>query len=306
MILEEFKKITSKDLQLFFKKADIFFKTDYQEITSFYQGKIKQISSIAIANFVHLKTETNSVFEVFHLHSSQMKNQKFWNLLEVIEEVESRLFTLSNMNKWARSSVSNTSYSSSVQFEYVMKQNQSLEDIAKLVLEQSNYQDSWFDIAKRNHLFEVDYDNEGGVELLLELDSTSNLTIQVNSVVDTLQGKSIYGKDLYKSIIFVDDDLKTLDYDKTVEQSVNIMINHKKNHHPDYPSLGLQSTLVVGGNRALMNFPVIIRQLTEVFESDDTFKQFTVNSLSIEQDNLFSDFKVFTRLNEIIQDSRLL
>ena len=235
-----------------------------------------------------------------------MSDSRFWVVLETLEEIENRLMTLNNMNKWSRSSITNTRYSSSSQIEYTLKQNQTLENIARNVLEQNDYQDSWFDIAFRNQLFEEDYTNEGGNDLLLEIDNTVNLGVQVNSVVDTLQGKSIYGKDLYRKISFENDDLKYLDYDKTVTQAVEIMIVHKKNQHPDYPSLGLQSTVCIGGNRALMNFPVIIRQLTETFNSDDSLKEFTVESLEVEQDNLLSNFKVKTRLNEIIQESRLI
>lgn len=305
-IFDDFKKLTNKDIETFFNKTVKFFRTDYVLLVGYYSGKLTQISSKVFERLDSLQLDLDDMFEKYHLHSSSMKDIRYWELLEQIEEVDNRIKTTRNINRWARSSVTNVAYSPTIQLEYTLSQNQTLENVSRDVLEQPGYQDDWFDIAMRNILEEEDYDLEGGQTLQLELDKTVNLGIIINSVVDCLAGKSIYGKDIYRKLSFENEDIKVLSYDDTIEQAVSILIGLKKNDNPDYPYLGLQSTVVVGGNQALLNFPVVIRQLTETFQSDDTLKEFQINTIKLEQDNLLSEFQVKTRLNEIYKNTQLL
>jgi hypothetical protein len=93
-----------------------------------------------------------------------------------------------------------------------------------------------------------------------------------------------------------------LGYDDTIRQAVDILVNLKKNDNPDNPNHGLQSGLVAGTNRALFNFPVIIRQKSQDFANDDTLKNFRIINLSRDQDNMMMDYEVQTRLNEVLGD----
>lgn len=305
-IFDDFKKLTNKDIEAFFNKTVKFFRTDYVLLVGYYSGKFSQISSKVFERLDSLQLDLDDMFEKYHQHSASMKDIRYWNLLEQIEEVDNRIKTARNINRWARSSATNVAYSPTIQLEYTLSQNQTLENVSRDILEQAGYQDDWFDIAMRNVLEEEDYDLEGGQTIQLELDKTLNLGIIVNSVVDYLSGKSIYGKDIYRKFSFENEDIKVLGYDDTIVQAVDILIGLKKNDNPDYPYLGLQSTVIVGGNQALLNFPVIIRQLTETFQSDDTLKEFQINTIKLEQDNLLSEFQVKTRLNEIYEDTQLL
>ena len=135
--------------------------------------------------------------------------------------------------------------------------------------------------------------------LKLQVDNLINLGIVVNSVVDVISGKSIYGRDLTKYISFVSDDLTSLEYDDTIKQAVEINLNLKKGDNPNFPTLGVQRAAIIGVNRNTLNFPIITRQLIETFNSDDTLKDFQVVNLKIDQDNLFIEIKVSTRLNEV-------
>jgi hypothetical protein len=264
------------------------------------------ITSAPFTAFESLKKDCGDLFEAFQAHSRQFNNAKWWLLLEQLENIDSRLKTLNNINKWSRSSLTKVAYDPSVIVQYSMKQNQNLEKIASDVLKSSNTEE-WADIAIDNYLTEEDYSSEGGVSLNLKL-SKANRGLQINSVVAVIQGKSVYGKDLSQKLQFDGDqnDLRVLGYDDTILQSIKILSLLKKNDNPDFPNEGLQSAVVVGSNRGTLNFPIIVRQMAEVFKTDDTLKNFNITSLSVQDDNLAIDYKVQTRLNETYEDQTII
>lgn len=302
-ILSEYKQITGRDISQYFQNAVKFFSGDYLTIVKYYSGKSESINSIPFKNFDTLEKQNLDVFETWSKHSKQFANAKWWILIEQIEEIDNRLKTLRKINKWARSGLTKVAYSPSFQIDYVLPQNQTLEGVAKSVGGSANPNDDWAAIAIDNRLREEDYNSDGGNDLTLKFNRIVG-GFQISAVVDVIKGKSIYGKDVDKRFGFdpVTQDLKVLGYDDTILQAVNILYNLKKNDNPDNPDAGLQTNLVIGQNRALFNFPVIVRQKTQVFAGDDTLKNLKINKFTIEQDNLVTDFTVETRLGEVIDN----
>lgn len=303
-ILEDFKKITGKDISRYFTTALTFFSTDYNDITNYFSGITDSITSKPFQNFEALEQANKEVFETFKLHSKQFTNLKWFLLIEQIEEIDNRLKTLRKINKWSRSSLTKVAYDPSFSVQYTLKQNQTLENLSAAT-GSNNPNDDWANIAISNRLREEDYTPEGGTNVTLSLNKTrGNFTI--SSIVDVIQGKSIYGKDVYKKIQWEVTDgnlnLKVLDNDATILQAVNILANLRKNDNPDNPNAGLQPNIVAGSNRAAFNFPIIIRQMTQTFAGDDTLKNFIVNNISIDQDNFTCDFTIQTRLGEVIEN----
>jgi hypothetical protein len=305
-ILSEFKQITGKDIAGYFINAMRFFNGDYSTIVNYYSGITSTISSKPFANFDTLKQQNKDVLETFKEHSRQFNNLKWFLLIEQIEEVDNRLQTLSKINKWARSSLTKVAYDPSFQVEYVMKQNQTLENVASNIEGSQNPNDDWVDIALQNRLSEEDYTPEGGTNVNLSF-KRLNVNFNINAVVDVISGKSVYGKDINRQLQFDGDnnDLKVLGYDDTILQAADILANLRKGDNPDNPDHGLQANVIAGGNKAIFNFPVITRQMSASFSNDDTLKNFTINNLSIDQDNLACDYTVATRIGEVIQNGVL-
>lgn len=304
-IYSDFFNLTRRDIQSFFQDCLGFFQSDYITISDYFSGRSKTIDSISFDKFSRLQLERNSYFETISQYSTQMSGTKWYEIVELLEVIDSRFQTLSNINKWARASVTRTAYSPTVQIDYNIAQNQTLETIARDVLFSQTPQDSWVDIALDNNLAEEDYSSEGGNNLQLQIGRNINLGIQVESVVDILQGKSIYGKDLNRNLTITNEDYEVLGYDKTILQSVDILVKLKRNDNPDYPNLGLQSNIAIGQNRSVLNFPIITRQMTQTFSSDDTLKNFNIESIKLEQDNLMIKYNVMTRLNEVVPSKEI-
>lgn len=296
-VLEEFQQITSTDVQSYLTDALNFFSTSYNRIVSFYSGQQSTVSQADFTSFSNLQTETENMLAVFRLQGQALKNLKFWILLDHVEDIDSRLSSLAKINKWSKSSLTFVGYDPAQQAAYTLKAHQTLERVASDILNLPTPDDDWYDIAINNQLTEEEYTVDGGTTVQLSFPTVNN-GISINSVVAVMIGDAILGRDFQKKIQFANNDLVVLDGPDTVNQSMYILAALKQNDNPDFPTLGLQSSVIVGGNRAQLNFPVITRQITQVFASDDSFKSFSIQNLSVKGTVLTLAFQVSTRLNE--------
>jgi hypothetical protein len=303
----QFKSLTKKNLKSLFANWAIFFENDYISIQNFYQGKSSSISSEPFNNFYLLKKECKEILDTFSLFAREFENLKWVELLETVEKINDRLLTLNKINKWSRSTNKLVGYSGAQQKQYTLNQFDNLEKIALNIQKSGSPQNDWYNIAILNHLEEEDYTSEGGKNLLIELNSTNN-NFSIISVVDIIDEDSILGKDLDKNVQFDIEaqDLKVLSGVDTINQAILILVTLKKNDNPDFLDHGLQQGLIIGQNRALLNFPVLIRQLTENFNSDDSLKDFSVKNFEYIEDNLYITFEVKNRLDEVQTISQTL
>lgn len=306
-ILQEFKKITNNDVEQYINNAVAFFSYSYNKLVDFYSGKSAQIEKRSFTELSLLESQTQELFATFFNFQNRLSNAKWWILLEIIEEIDSRLQTARNINKWSKSSLTKVAYDPSLQVSYILKKSQTLERVAQDVLQTANPNDDWAGIATANNIKEEDYTINGGTQVQLKIPRVSQ-GIAIDSVVDTMVGKNIYGKDLDRFISYdtQEEDLTVLSPDDTVFQSVDILSNLKQNDNPDYPSDGLQSAVIAGNNRTALNFPIISRQIGSTFATDDSLKDFTINSINIDGTALNIEYEVYTRLNESIREQALV
>lgn len=291
-----FSNKTSFNLVKLFEDVVSFFKSDYSYLKGFYQGTITSIPASSVKELKRLRADINRVYELWEQHQKSFNDAGWWELMSIIDTIDSKLKTATNVAKWSRSTISGNLFSNQASFDYIQKSQQTLERITKDVLGSSD-PEMWLTVSRDNNLKETDYSLIGGKELSLTIPRAIR-SVVVRSVVDVINGKAIYGKDLPTYVSFVDDDLVCLDYDQTIEQAVNILIRLKQNDHPGYPNDGLQWGMLVGGNRALFNFPAISRQLREVFATDDTLTNFTITQITVEEDKFYIAFTVNTRLSD--------
>jgi hypothetical protein len=182
-----------------------------------------------------------------------------------------------------------------------------LSKLATVIMSQLARRDIWiidvdiFEYTKKKISFKEPMDGKG---LILKGKRFNITGLKLTSVVDVLYGKSIYGKDIYQRLTITGDDLQVLDYDSTLLQSVDILVNLRRNSNPDFPNLGRQTQLLVGSTRASFNFPIVDRDLKTVFASDDSLKDFQLTKLERVEDNVTISFQVYSRLNELQQLTR--
>ena len=296
-----FQKITNFNIRDYIDKATLFFQNDYYQIENFISGKISSISPQPFITLKELQKENKEIFSIWQLNRNKLNSTEWFDLLDIIEGFDSRILTTLNLNKWLRTANNNFGSDNSVAVTKTLSQNETLERVAQTFYGSADTE-GWVKIAKSNNLSELDYTIEGGKEVTVK-GTQVNYTNLLTSIVDVINGKSIYGLDLDKKLQFINDDLKTLSYEDTIVQAVSILISLKQNDNPDEPSNGIQSSIIIGTNRNILNFPIIIRQMSETFASDDSLVDFKVENISIVEDKVSIDITVSTRDSTMIQKS---
>lgn len=297
-IRDIFNDITGYDINDYFKLFVNFVNNYYQNLVDFYSG-YADIEGITINKLEELKSETNLIGELFDNNIKNLTcNAQFWELLDTFETIRNKVYTIDNTSKWLRSSVIAGQYNRSAATTYIQKQYQSLEDISSEI----GYADpdtNWTDLAIDNGIAEEDYSADGGSIVSVRLQN--NASININSVVDSLIGKRIYGVDIFKNITFEDNDIKILSNTDTIKQAFEILLSLERGDVPQFPEDGIDKRLVIGVNVNSLTYPSIFRQLMQIFSKDDTFKNLSIIDVKQQDDNALISISVKTRLDETIE-----
>jgi len=124
----------------------------------------------------------------------------------------------------------------------------------------------------------------------------------LESVVSAIDnGLKSFGLDIKKKIEFSGDDLVVLSNKDTLLQSADILLSLKKGDNPQVPNLGIDQVSVLGNSKGSFLFPIIFRQIIEIFSTDDTFSSVEVGKISFQADAVFIEVTVSSRYKETIE-----
>ncbi len=297
--LEEFEGIINYPLIKYFNTFILFFENDYQNIVDYYSGSNKIVNSTSFNNLSLLLLEIDKIFSLITLNKNRLNNYSHWEIIEQIEENHSRLLTIDNLPRWLRSTISKNDFNPNPEIDVALKQGQTLEMISRNILGSENFDDDWPELAYKNALEEENYTSEGGLVLKANFNNDTQGFV-IETIVDTIQGEKILGVDLDKKITFdsEENDLKVLSPRDTFLQSLKILSTLKQGDNPENPDDGINDRLTIGSNINTVSFPILFKQLIQIFRNDDTFSDFTIISIKRQQDGVFLDFSVKSRLDE--------
>ena len=302
-ILDQFKSITSLDIELFLNNVSDFISDNYQSIVNYYTKDTAIDGNIFIDldNLIDTSILINSAFSNFRDQLSL--TTEFWKLIDIFDEARVKLLTIQNSERWLRAT-KDTLFNDSVSPSYVLRQQQTIENVSK-DLGDTIPQDDWVDLAIKNDLEERDYDTEGGN--LLYVSYSNNARIQINTVVASLQGKGVYGLDIDKTFVIdiVTEDLKVLTNDETIKQSFLTLISTMKGSIPEFTDDGVDKT-IIGTNLNSIQFPIIFRQISTLFQKDDRFKNFSIISIDQQVSSVEIVLQATTRLDEVLKQDIVL
>lgn len=298
LTIDEFETITKYPFKDYLRSFDFFVKNNYNNIISYYSGNTKALDAVSFANLSSLIDETQRFFSVFSSNKNHLLNYKFWILIDTVEKIDNALQMVDNSSKWLRSTVSKGNFNPNPEIDVAFNQGQTLESIERDILGSNDYQNSWVDLAIKNDLREEDYTSEGGFLIKANFENPSS-SFKITSIVDNPVGEKVLGLDLDKRLNFADDDLATLQPKDTFMQNVSILINLRIGDNPEFNDQGINPSLVVGSNINSISYPVLFRQLSALFKADDTIKSFTINNINRDQDAVYLDFNVQSRLNDV-------
>ena len=299
-----FEKLTKFPLVKYFDDVDIFFKIGFVNISNFYSGRIDKINTKYVDDLFELIKRSSSLSEVFKNNKNKLQTVDYWELIEYIEEIRSKLYTAKNIDKYLRSSRSDNGFNSGYKHNYVLDNSETFEDISLNVLGDKDYDNSWSKIALDNDLKENQYNTSGNKNITIYKEML--VVGLVTSVVDNMQDKKIYGKDIKNKFKYDNDDLVVLNYDDTLTQTINIYSNLSTGDIPQFRSLGINKKLYVGSNVGEFSYSSVIRDFKKTFLNDDLFKEVNVTLIKLEQDNFYFEYNVLTKLGDLISRTTLI
>ena len=296
--IEIFQNKTNFPLANFLVEANSFFSNEFNDIVNFYSGNKNTLDRSQIKKLNSLSEKALYLQRIFRDNKSKFNTVDFWELLDIIEDIKVKLSTSQNMSKYLRSTINNSiDKKNGFVFDTILENQETLED-ANLKKLKNTYEEDWFDIALENDLKEIDWDISGGKELKLRKKIfQSDL---VTSMIDNTVGEKIYGRDIKKKLTFEDDDLKSLDYKETVNQTVEILASLNKGDIPEYREIGIPIGLYKGSNFSRLNYSSIVRELNKNFSTDDLFSNFNVLEMEYKEGDLYIKYEVNTKYELVI------
>jgi hypothetical protein len=301
-IFDIFKIVTRYDIKSYFDSFASFILSDYQKIVDYYE-RGSEIPATTLTKLQLLNSQVLQVNDLFSLYSDRLSNSTsdIWELLDYFEMTKVTLSTVTNSSRWMRST-KNVFQSNVVDKDYVLKQGQRFEGLVS-ELGYTDPTNDWSKVALNNDIIEEDYSFEGGNKLKISF--VNDLSFNVNTVIDSISGEKLYGLDLDKAFIFENNDFKVLGYKDTIGQQTGILVGLIKGSVPEFPQDGISKDLV-GGNVNAIQYPMLIRQQSEVFEKDGRYKSVAINKLETHVDSLIVELTITTKLDEVLNENLVL
>lgn len=293
-VLDKFKKVTNYDLSKYLDDTSEFFVNSVPDIVSYYNGNF--IKKTVFTDLVRLYKESKKVDTLINVSNSSLSsNTGWWDLVETLSEIRTKLETVQNLAKWLRSSYV-FGWEKNTKVEIVLGQYSTLEDVSTN-LGNPNPNEDWAEIAVANNLLEGDYTKAGGN--VLSISKQDNKVFNTESVVDVMVGDNILGKDLPKKLTINDLDIGYLSTAATMQQSAEILLNIVKGSVLEFPYLGVSQK----AGTSLFDFKLssVGREVQATFKTDDSFKSVQMGKSGKESEDAYSyEFFIVSRLNNEI------
>ena len=303
--IESFKKQTGFDIQQFFEGFEQFLNNSYSDIVSYYKGG--DLNSTAFEEFSYFKTQCSVIEPLFDFISSNDATLDMWQLLDVFEDVQTKIQDIDNLSKWTQSTF-HSGMVTDVLSKRILKTNESLESVMYGEGSKSP-QDDWMKLAVDNNLVEEDYSisgivNGSATSYLIRLENNDQ-SLKPTVVIDSLNENLAKGKDISLQFIFQDNDLLTIESNNVLSQSAYIILNTIQGDIPESPTLGIPDILV-GSNVSSIQYPLLLRGLSELFATDDRWKIFELTNMERKDDfikfnfqfsSIFEDYKIEIQKN---------
>lgn len=282
---EQFKLVTGYDIEKFFSDFVDFVNIYYPYIINYYNSGV--INKESFYELERLQRETEKIEPLFSLHRNNLDNVGMWYLLDTFTEINTKLLTTKMSAKWTRS-IYNAVRASAIKMEKVLSPGQTFEEIAK-ELDADNPQNDWVNITLPQYIEEEQYTVEDGSRIFSV--NLQNIKLNyIDNIVDTLSGKNILGKDISVDFTFENDDLKTVNYEESVFQALDLITKSLQGSIPEFPEYGIPNDFI-GTTVNAFQYPVIFKAIMNMFQRDSRWKTVELLEVKREQDAVFLKIK---------------
>lgn len=294
-VFERFKTITGYDIKSYLENFVLFCRNSYPIIVRYYEGESIDTKKV-FSELDYLLTRSETIEALFNLKANQMDTVDYWELLDVFTNSQTKLWTINNSAKWLRSAIIGR-YGNNTVVQRTLKSRETFENVAtSLGISESD--DSWVNIAEPNQVREEDYTPDEGSPMF-KINMRTSGVASIDNIVDTLSGDNILGKDIDKKLVFSDNDLSLVEYDKAVRQALDTILNSVQGSIPEYSEYGFAET-AVGVSAKALAYPTIIKNMMDMFSRDGRWSEVNLLDLSVKEDNVFCKISARTITNDYI------
>lgn len=287
----KFKAITGYDIKSFFQSYVDFCNNYYSYVVDYYQGG--ELNAEAFYELDKMIAQINVVEPMFQLHENKLDDISMWEILENFSEVETKILTIKNSDRWLRSAT--LGRQNTLQLDKQLRTGETFENVAEEIA-MTDPEDDWTSIVIPQYINEEDYKaGEGSNTFSVNL---RNVGVNyVDNVVDTLVDQNVLGKDIDSEFVFENDDLKVVKFDSSMNQALKIILEALKGCIPEFKDYGLPSDFV-GQTTNAIQYPIIFKSLMNMFQRDNRWASAELLDLTKKEDAVFMKVKATTVTRE--------
>lgn len=285
---EKFKRITGYDIKSFFEEYVRFCNQDYPNIISYYNGG--DLVAESFYKLLILDKELGVIEPLFVLHDNTLDDISMWEILDNFTEVQTKIATIKSSERWLRST--NVKGSNSIRVVKTLRMGESFEDVSRQ-LNDDNPEDDWMKITIPQYIKEEDYTFEDGSRNTFYVDLKNSGGTMVDTVVDTLVGENILGRDISTEFIYVNNDLKIIKGNEAMEQALEIILNALKGCIPEFVDYGIANE-AIGTTVNAIQYPTIFKSIMNMFQRDSRWSSVELLDVYVKEDSVFLKIKAET------------
>lgn len=290
---EKFNQITGYDIKSFFKSFVDFSNTYYPSIVSFYQGGI--VNADAFKTLDNLIASANVIEPLFSLHSDTLDDISMWDILDDFTEIQTKLETIKNSDRWLRSS--SIGRDNTIQISRKLRSGEDFETVS-LEKGDEDPENDWRSIVTPQYIEEEDYDDIDGMRNTFYINMRNTGSNEVSTVIDTLIGDKILGKDISVKFSFDETgDLITVNGHDAMIQALNIIVSSLTGSIPEFPDYGISNEFI-GTTVNAIQYPSIFKSIMNMFQRDSRWESVELLDLRIKEDNVFLTVKAKAITNQ--------
>lgn len=290
---EKFNQITGYDIKSFFKSFVDFSNTYYPSIVSFYQGGI--VNADAFKTLDNLIASANVIEPLFSLHSDTLDDISMWDILDDFTEIQTKLETIKNSDRWLRSS--SIGRDNTIQISRKLRSGEDFETVS-LEKGDEDPENDWRNIVTPQYIEEEDYDDIDGMRNTFYINMRNTGSNEVSTVIDTLIGDKILGKDISVKFSFDETgDLITVNGHDAMIQALNIIASSLTGSISEFPDYGISNEFI-GTTVNAIQYPSIFKSVMNMFQRDSRWESVELLDLRIKEDNVFLTVKAKAITNQ--------
>lgn len=290
---EKFNTITGYDIKSFFQSFIDFNNSYYPAIVSFYQGG--EMNVVAFQTLDKLLSTVDIIEPLFSLHSNTLDDISMWDILDDFTEIQTKLLTIKNSDRWLRSS--SIGRTDSIQIDRKLKTGEDFENVS-LEKGDEDPENDWLDIVTPQYIEEEDYTELDGTKKNFSINMRNVGSNEVSTVVDRLVGDKILGKDISPKFVFdLEGDLQTVVGHDAMVQALQIISSSLTGSIPEFPDYGISNDFI-GTTVNAIQYPSIFKSIMNMFQRDSRWESAELLKVEIKDDSVFLSVKAKAVTNQ--------